>query len=137
MWHRLPSELVSKILLYLEYQPKALMEDIKSYVKSKDIASLDYYNFWLGEWHLAEDRVWLLYDISAFINRHNTLKSGYVNNYFDLFRKMYMLQNSSYPQVFRAIKGFNTMYKTNYQINVLWGLMTLDERTCFLNSYCY
>ena len=131
---KLPENIKLHILSYsYSPQPKLLLADIKSYFYTYAVIYNYYYEIY--NWTMIEDKesnlTWLLYDLLLYSNHNFPIRNGYVDYFYTMMYRHYMLQNKSKNIIDKVIskmhnKGVNT------RINILWGLYTPDERIQFL-----
>jgi hypothetical protein len=131
MWHKLPKEIVDKILLFLmKTQPVILLEDIRSYYKFHLITSTYYYHYWITIFDsmIWEDRNWLANDIWRFLTDNDD------NGLYHVLQRMYLLRNKSENELKTYLKSLDND-DVNTQINCLGRLMNSVERQQFIEQY--
>lgn len=125
---QLPTDIVLQIIPYTyNLQNKSLLHDIVSYKETHSILSELYYNYWIihaGE-EAGEDRNWLINDIVGYTNNNIATMYGYVDNFYNIFRRNIFLQTEEaidkYVKIIRK-KNVNT------EINIFLGLLNVSER---------
>lgn len=138
MWHALPPELISKIISYT-YKPQSveLLTDVYTYVNWKHLINAHYYNYWIEQFGAAfqEDRNWLHNDLCFFFNNYCLGIYGRTDDYLLRFRRMFTLSSYSSYQLNRVIDNLDEQ-DVEQQINIYWGLLTVDERILFFERHC-
>jgi hypothetical protein len=131
----LPTDIKLHILSFsYRPQPNDLLDDIKSY-NSINRANVYYYQFWIVNFEepMWEDRNWLINDLTIFLNDgFNQFNSN--QEYYKRFRRLFRLKYHSDDELDRFFDNL-WYYPINYQINTVWGLMTVNERIQFLKQY--
>jgi hypothetical protein len=128
--NKLPIEIINNIISYTyNFQNKNLLEDIKNYRVTKERISQLYHKIYIINQGLSEpsDKHWLINNILMHINDYQPSKLGYTDNFMNImFRNINIhIKNTEKIETF-----INKLFKKNVnsQINVLWGLLTSEER---------
>ena len=126
--NRLPIELVYKIMAYsYNVQAKSLLDDICDYPKSKNDIIDKYYVIW--SMYYVENNLqhlfWVQNAIYSFYNRGNPTSLGYNDHFYGIISRLITITNNS--NVASFIRTINNR-PVQTQINILWGLLTIDER---------
>jgi len=128
----LPNDIISYIIPFTyRVQPKVLLNDIISYYTTKKQILSFYYGIWIGIYDEKDDRKWLMNDINLYVNDYKALIYGYVENYYELFKRYKMLTNNS--NINKYIDRLNKE-KIDKQINIFWGLLLPEERIEFIKN---
>lgn len=125
---KLPIDIVFRIIPYTyQLQNKDLLYDITNYKKTKTILSDLYYDYWIVNMQsqTEEDLNWLFNDLVAYMNNYNATMFGYVDTFYNIFRRNRFLQTNEQIDhyVFSLVKR-----DVSTQINILLGLLNPDER---------
>lgn len=133
--YKLPIEIIHKIL-FLTYKPQksVLLKDIRNYIEINHFLRNLYYKKFiitLKQPH-NEDNHWLINDLYAFLNNGNALMYGYIDKFYDVFKRKDKLNNKK-----QIHKFLNNLDKNNVstQINIFLAIMTINERNNYKN-YC-
>jgi len=132
---KLPQDIIGNIIPYTyQLQPNVIMNDIKNYKETKELIVSLYYNYWIVNFEEAEpeDKYWLINDLVLFINNDQATMYGYVENFYNIFRRNQYLQ--SCESINNYVSNLETKPVTT-QINIIWSLLTPKERTEFLVSF--
>lgn len=132
---KLPQDIIGHIIPYTyQLQPNVIMNDIKNYKETKELIVSLYYNYWIVNFEEAEpeDKYWLINDLVLFINNDQATMYGYVENFYNIFRRNQYLQ--SYESINNYVSNLETK-PVDTQINILWSLLIPKERTEFLVSF--
>jgi len=131
MYKVLPIDIINYIIPYTyNIQKKELLIDIKNYNNTKTKLYNTYYNYYiveLGE-EEPEDKNWIINDLFRYLNNYQVLETKYSKYTYDIFtRNTYIVNIEKYMENFEK-KTVNT------QINIIWGLFTIEERNLFCNN---
>lgn len=129
---KLPMDIVLQIIPYTYHlQNKDLLADIKNYIETKTLLSDYYYNYWIifMQSHELQDKYWLINDIFAYTNNYNPTMNGYVEQFYNIFKRNTFLQTNQ--DIDRYILNLEKK-DVRSQINVFLGLLTLQERKEFI-----
>jgi hypothetical protein len=132
---KLPQDIMYHIIPYTyQLQPNVIMNDIKNYKETKELIVSLYYNYWIVNFEEAEpeDKYWLINDLVLLINNDQATMNGYVENFYNIFRRNQCLQ--SCESINNYVSNLETKPVTT-QINIIWSLLTPKERTEFLVSF--
>lgn len=127
--NRLPLDIVLQIIPYTyNLQNKNLLEDIVNYTETKKILFELYYKFWMIDLislDPQEDKNWLINDISAYANGYNATMYGYIDQFYNIFRRNIFLQSNQ-----KIDKYLDQLEKKDVstQINIFLGFLTIKER---------
>jgi hypothetical protein len=135
--NKLPQDIVLRIIPYTySVQNKDLLQDIINYKKMKKLLSKRYFNFWIIklENNEPEDKNWMINDLISFANDDNATMLGYVDKFYNIFKRNIQLQSKSKDII---DKYFYHLEKkdVNTQINICIGLLRPDERERFFNLF--
>jgi len=135
--HRLPSAIISHIIPYTyQTQNKKLLKDIEHFKETKDVLLNLYQKYWRDlylELDSKEYKHWLLNDILSYMNHEKATIYGYVCHFYTILKRHRQLQ---------TIKSIHTYIKklmfkkVNSQINILLGLLNIQERNDLVRE-CY
>lgn len=132
IFQKLPDDLQSYIIPFTySVQSSELLEDIRSFVSSKQEVSYIYFRQWFDSCEEDLDKCWLVNDLFAFANDYNPTLYGYLETCYTMFSRNIMLKSSH-----KRINEFLSKLEKetfNKKINVFWGLMTSEERTDFID----
>jgi len=145
LWKKLPTEIFNfNILPYIyNFQITDLLEDIRSYHTTINLAKKYYYSKIIIEWgeEEPEDSNWIMNDIGRFINNDSPIIEEYSSFFFSIWDRSFAYQHFT--------KNKNEVEKASYTINMYfskntkksfhqyWGLMTAEEREEFINMFCF
>ena len=121
---KLPFELCNMIIQYT-YEPQSisLTADIKNYCATKQ-SIIKLYKEQMTE----DDEVWLANDLVGYVNRNIATNSGLVNELYAIFFKYIQLNTrEQVDSYFITLMGKDSPS----QINIMWGLFTIEERQEF------
>ena len=115
-------------------QSKYLLEDIKSYTHAKTLLTEMYYNFWIlfAEDTEPEDKNWLLNDIYTYANEDNATMNGYVENFYNIYRRNIMLDSKE--KIDQYISNLREKNDVKKQINIFMALLSAKERNEFIEN---
>ena len=130
----LPVEIINIIIPYTyQLQSKLLTRDIESFYTTR-LAVQDLYHYQyvvvFGEPE-PSDRDWLINDIFGLSNQYFPTINGYVDYFYNLFFRNRFLKTRE--DVLRYIQKTETK-EVNTQINIFWGLFSIEERNIFLKN---
>jgi len=132
---RLPRDIISKIIPYTyNFQNKILLDDIKNYKEIKTTLLELYYRTWIIELQSQDpedDKNWLINDIFAYANDYNATMYGYIDKFYNIFRRNVFLQQN-HENIDNYINSLEEK-DVSSQINIFLGLLTIDERNELLN----
>jgi hypothetical protein len=134
MIQSLPEHIKLHILSYsYSPQPKCLLLDIKNYFATHVIIHNYYYE--MHKWELnAEENAnlnWLINDLLGYSNNNRPLNAGYVDFFYTIMQRHFMLQNKSNERIDNVLSNLHNKMVTS-KINILWGLYTPHERIRFI-----
>ena len=126
---KLPRDVIFHIISYTyNVQQKPLLHDITHYNRSKKLLLDLYYNYWiviLQSSDVDDDKNWLINDIFAYANTYKPTMYGYVDKFYEIFRRNCRLQtNHEVDNYVRLLQQKNVLS----QINIFLGLLTPPER---------
>lgn len=125
---RLPSDVQQRILSYVSRpQPAYLLDDIHSFVETRQELLQKYHDFWIVHLHMTvpEDRRWLLNDFFYYANHYKPTMFGYSNSFYELFQRGYGIQTQADVDAF--VRKLRKKDVTT-QLNIVLGLFTPDQR---------
>ena len=126
---RLPTDIILRIIPYTyNVQNKDLLKDIIHYKETRALLLELYHNYWIVEAQMQdqeEDINWLINDIIAYANNDNATMFGYVDNYYNIFKRNIFLKTIETIDKYR---NKLERKKVNTQINIFLGLLTICER---------
>ena len=126
---RLPLDIILRIIPYTyNLQNKNLLNDIINYKEIRSLLFELYHNYWIIEAQSQdpeEDINWLINDIFAYANNDNATMYGYVDNFYNIFKRNISLQKIDTIDKYLIDLEKKTV-KT--QINIFLGLLTITER---------
>ena len=130
----LPAEIIYMILPYT-YQPQSqsLMNDIQNFYSTRNVANKLFYTRFVIEFNEPEpsDKYWFINDLFAFSNKFPTM-NGYSDKFVNIFLRNFSLKTNA--DVLTYIQR-TELLKVTTQINIFWGLFTLEERNAFLKKF--
>lgn len=134
--HRLPDDIILRIIPYTyNVQNTNLLEDIQDYNQTKQILLEIYYQFWIiymRSQNFEEYKDWLINDIFAYLNDYKPTMYGYVDHFYDIFKRNKLLQTNMKIQKY----VYNLEKKQVVsQINVFLGLLTINERKELIDNF--
>ena len=124
---KLPEELRHYILSFTyEPQPFVLLNDIRHYGTSRLLIQ----EYYMQHFEYFEDQ--LYHDLIGFCNQRYKLKEGYREIFFGVFLRLFSFKNISRSSVLRLC--VNIFIVTKRANNIVWGLLTEEERNTFLGQ---
>ena len=132
---RLPLDIVLQIIPYTyNLQDKNLLNDIINYKETRSLLLELYYKYWIIDIQTEneQDKYWLINDIIVYANNDKATMYGYVDNFYNIFRRNISLQTNE-----SIDKYINILEKKNVktQINIFLGLLTIDERNDVIQQF--
>ena len=131
----LPIDLVYMILNYICYpQPKALTEDIVSYVSIRQMVCKIYYNKWIIEMgnHVGEDSNWLDNDLILYANEGVPTMIGVQPKCREILNR-FCNYGKAHKLDFYVFAMSNKL-SSKTRANMWLGLLTKEEREDFLKN---
>jgi hypothetical protein len=132
---RLPLDIVLQIIPYTyNLQDKNLLNDIINYKETRSLLLKLYYEYWIIDIQTEneQDKYWLINDIIAYANNDKATMYGYVDKFYNIFkRNIYLQTNESIDKYINILEKKNV--KT--QINIFLGLLTIDERNDVIQQF--
>ena len=126
---RLPIDIILQIIPYTyNLQNKDLLNDIINYKETKSLLLDLYYNYWIlyAESQDPEEyKNWLINDIFAYANNFNATMYGYVDKFYNIFKRNISLQ--TLEAIDKYINNLEEK-KVKTQINIFLGLLNINER---------
>lgn len=133
---RLPTDIILYIIPYTyNLQNKDLLNDIIHYKESRTLLLEIYYNYWIIEAQMQdpeEDLNWLINDIFAYANDDKATMFGYVNHFYNIFKRNIYLQ--TIDSIHKYVNKLEEK-RVQTQINIFLGLLTIDERNGLINEF--
>jgi len=131
---RLPIDIVLRIIPYTYgIQDKTLLRDIANYKETRTLLLGLYHTFWKIQMQEEgdEDKNWLINDIMGYANNHKATMYGYVDTFYNIFKRNVFLRSTN--EIDKYV--FNLDKKeVSSQINIILGLLTIEERKDFVNT---
>ena len=124
------------LIRFMCYKPQRnyLLYDIRNFQRTRRLLTQIYYMRCIirDGMNVPEDKNWLINDIYAFLNKKVALMHGYVDEFYDVFKRNKNLKTKK-----QILKFIENLEKGNVstQINIFIGLMNIKERIK-LNNYC-
>jgi hypothetical protein len=132
---RLPLDIVLQIIPYTyNLQDKNLLNDIINYKETRSLLLELYYKYWIIDIQSEneQDKNWLINDIISYANDYNATMYGYVDKFYNIFKRNISLQtNESIDKYMNILKE----KKVKTQINIFLGLLTSNERNDLVNAF--
>jgi len=132
---RLPLDIVLQIIPYTyNLQDKNLLNDIVNYKETRSLLLELYYKYWIIDIQTEneQDKYWLINDIISYANDYNATMYGYVDNFYNIFKRNISLQtNESIDKYINILEKKNV----NTRINIFLGLLTSNERNDLVNAF--
>jgi len=127
--NKLPLDIVLQIIPYTyQLQNKNLLEDIINYKETKSLILELYYKYWIIDLQSIDPddhKYWLINDIHAYANNYNATMYGYIDNFYDIFkRNMFLQTNEDIDSYVSNLEKKDV----SSQINIFLGLLTIEER---------
>ena len=115
-------------------QPCYLLNDIKSYLLSRKIIQDIYIERWI-HWDFESPHDWLDNDLMGYMNNDIATMHGYEKRVFDIFLRHFMTRKYTREKLIKIFK--NRHQNSKISNNIIWGLLTIEERNEFivLESY--
>lgn len=133
--NKLPQDIVLRIIPYTyNVQNKELLQDIIDYTKMKLLLLKRYFYFWIiiMENNEPEDKNWIINDLISFANDDNPTMLGYVDKFYDIFKRNTQLQtNEDVDRYYYQLDKKDV----NIQINIYLGLLLPFEREEFFDLF--
>ena len=110
-----------------------MLNDIKHYYTSKNLALSMYYNSYKNTLYIEENANynWLLNDIELFMNNYVNFIYGLNNCYFSILQRHIFFNNKN--KIIKFIKK-NKFENTKSLINFYWGILLPQERIQILKD---
>ncbi len=133
---RLPLDIVLQIIPYTyNLQDKNLLNDIVNYKKTQTLLLQLYHKYWIIDIQSEnpeQDKNWLINDIISYANDYNATMYGYVDKFYNIFkRNIYLQTNESIDKYINILKE----KKVKTRINIFLGLLTSNERNDLVNAF--
>jgi hypothetical protein len=133
---RLPMDIILQIIPYTyNLQNKDLLNDIIHYKESRTLLFELYHNYWIIEAQMLdpeEDINWLINDIVAYANNYKATMFGYVDNFYNIFKRNICLQ--TIDNIDKYVNKLEEK-KVKTQINIFLGLLTINERNDLISEF--
>ena len=134
--NRLPLDIVLQIIPYTYHlQNKNLLDDIINYNETKKLLFELYHKHWIIERQSLdpeEDKNWLINDIFAYANDYNATMYGYVDNFYNIFKRNICLQTNE--KIYKYVYDLEKKEVVT-QINIFLGLLTMKERNDIITNF--
>jgi hypothetical protein len=129
--NKLPMDIVLRIIPYTyNVQNKKLLDDIVNYNEIRTTLLELYYQYWtiiMQEPYQDEYKYWLINDIIAYANKYNATMYGYVDNFYNIFKRDIRFQRRTNEEIDKFVSELGRK-DVSQQINVFLGLLTASER---------
>jgi len=132
---KIPTDIISRIISYTyNLQNKNLLDDIINYKETKTLLFELYYNLWIVErdGYVNEDKEWLINDIFAYANNYNAGMFGYIDNFYNIFKRNLHLQTNEKIDKYIYKLQKKTLLS---QINIFLGLFNIKERGDIIHNF--
>jgi len=135
----LPNEIQYKIISYSNNpQDPRLCEDIKDYYDTLTYLYEYYYSIYIMEWGETEpeDKNWLINDIYGYMNDYYPICLGYRKRLCDIINRSFVYRywsNRNMRNMIDKFVGSLNKKGVGCEINLLWGLLSPEERNHFIN----
>lgn len=131
---KLPLDIILEIVPYTyNLQNKNLLQDIINYKEIKTLLLEFYHKIWIIELQSqdpTDDLNWLINDIISYSNDYKATMYGYTDNFYNIFkRNKFLTLNKDVDNYVDKLKKKTVLS----QINILLGLLTINERNEFLS----
>ena len=133
----LPNEIQYKIMSYSNnIQSPRLCEDIRNYYMTLVNIYQQYYSIYI-EGLLEQDpgdKEWLINDIYSYMNDYYPTCLGYREQFCNIIKRSYILlcHKKVGMDINKYIQSLNSC-RVDSEINIIWGLLTIEERNHFIN----
>ena len=128
---RLPLDIQYKIISYTYCpQSKDLLDDIQSYHSTKNAIKQIYYELWNDDYDFSPGE-WIINDILDYTNNSEVFITNLEEQYYKILSRNPFL--TSVEQMNLFIKNLYVRPGCNNEINIIWGLMTPEDRIDFIN----
>ena len=133
---RLPTDIILQIIPYTyNLQNKNLLNDIVNYKETRTLLLELYHKYWIIDAQMLdpeEDKNWLINDIFAYANNYKATMFGYVDNFYNIFKR-----NISLQTIEAIDKYVNKLEEKDVQrqINIFLGLLTMNERNDLITAF--
>ena len=133
---KLPIDIILYIIPYTyNLQNKNLLNDIINYKETRSSLLDLYYKYWIIEAQSQDpeqDKNWLINDIIAYANNDKATMYGYVDNFYNIFKR-----NVSLQTIDSIDKYIINLYKkpVKTKINIFLGLLTINERNDIIQDF--
>ena len=107
-------------------QSKELMEDVKDYILSRKVIRTIYRDRW-DEYEYPESEDWLDNDLILHLNVRPLMR-GYEDKLYEVMLRSYICQQNVLKYIKLLLKSKNSRSVNN----IIWGLLTIDERNEFI-----
>jgi len=128
---KLPIEVLYCIMSYsYNVQSKTLIEDIKGYHLLKKMVHSLYYEKWEQQGLITNYKElvdWLVNYFFIYSNNNIATMIRFDDKMYNIISRNYMLINKDKSFINKYISNIESK-DANIQINIFWGLFTLDER---------
>jgi hypothetical protein len=135
---KLPFDIVLRIIPYTyNIQQNSLLNDIVNFTQVKTILYELYYNYWMIEMQVQdpeEDKNWLINDILGYANNNNAIIFGYVDNFYNIFKRNIVLKTKTKEEIKKYVKNIYNKEVIS-QINIFLGLFTIHERNELIYNF--
>lgn len=127
-FQKLPKEVQCSIQKYTyNIQSTALLEDIKSFSKTKTVLLELYKNT-----HRNYDRScqidWLSNDIIRFMNKDRGTINGYIDSHYEMWKRLFHLKNKNNDYIYDKTINMDFAQKPMHSLMTRIGLLKPEER---------
>ena len=127
-FQKLPQEVQCSIQKYTyNIQSTALLEDIKSFSKTKTVL-LELYK----KTHRNYDRScqidWLSNDIIRFMNKDRGTINGYIDSHYEMWKRLFHLKNKNNDYIYDKTINMDFAQKPMHSLMTRIGLLKPEER---------
>ena len=128
----LPIDIQYKILSYIHCpQSKDILDDIESFYATNNAIRQIYNEIWIDDSDEFSPEEWIVNDMLEYLNNSNLFISNTEEQYYKILSINPFL--SSVNKMNLYIKKIYSTPGYNSEINILWGLMTQEDRIDFIN----
>ena len=128
----LPIDIQYKILSYIHCpQSKDILDDIESFYATNNAIRQIYNEIWIDDSDEFSPEEWIVNDMLEYLNNSNLFISNTEEQYYKILSRNPFL--SSVNKMNLYIKKIYSTPGYNSEINILWGLMTQEDRIDFIN----
>jgi hypothetical protein len=128
----LPIDIQYRILSYTYLpQPKDLLDDIENFYTTRNAIKQIYNEIWIDNSDDFSPEQWIVNDMLEYINNGNIYITDLEEEYYKILSRNPFL--SSVTKMNSYIKKLYLKPGYNNEINIICGLMTIEDRIDFIN----